>query len=253
MTKITITVNECERIVESGCTAAFGGPGTAYPVVGSLAGGESAPILGRDSGNAWWQIELGDSTEGWVYAQIVNTEGDVSGIAVAANIPTPPPPPTPAAPPTPTTPPKPAVDFVVTGKRLWGPEENGGYFDGPSLHCGEKRQLRAIVTDVNGQPLNGVTILGIYSKTEQVSGSKGPGVAEWVLGGGDGLRVIRDADGREVVSETVEGMVTDPRGISDGEFIAAGFCSDAASCQTLRDNLACYGHYSWDVSFQRTY
>ena len=230
-----------------------GGPGTNYPTVGSLTGGEHAPILGRDSNNVWWQIELGDGTEGWVYAQIVNTEGDVSGIAVATNIPTPPAPPTPAEPPTPTTAPKPAVDFVVTGKRLWGPEENGGYFVGPSLHCGEKRQLRAIVTDANGQPLNGVTLLGIYSKTEQVTGGKGPGIAEWVLGGGDGIRVIRDADGRDVVSETVEGMVTDPRNISDGEFIAAGFCSDASSCQKLRDGLACWGHYSWDVSFQRTY
>ncbi len=48
-------------------------------------------------------------------------------------------------------------------------------------------------------------------------------------------------------------MVTDPRGISDGDFIASGYCNDAASCQYLRDNLACYGHYSWDVTFQRTY
>ena len=230
-----------------------GGPGTNYPTVGSLAGGERAPILGRDSDSAWWQIELGDSTEGWVFAQIVNTEGDVSGIAVAANIPTPPPPPTASAPPTPTTAPKPAVDFVVTGRRLWSPEENGGYFVGPSLHCGEKRQLRAFVTDANGQSLNGVTLLGIYSKDQQVTGSKGPGMAEWVLGGGDGIRVIRDVDGREGVSETIEGMVTDPRNISDGDFIAAGFCSDAAGCQKLRDGLSCYGHYSWDVSFQRTY
>ncbi len=230
-----------------------GGPGTNYATVGSLVGGEHAPILGRDSNNAWWQIELGDSTEGWVYAQIVNTEGDVSNIAVAANIPTPPPPPTPSAPPTATTAPKPAVDFVVTGKRLWGPEENGGHFVGSSLHCGERRQLRAIVTDVNGQPLNGVTLLGIYSNDQQVTGSKGPGMAEWVLGGGDGIRVIRDVDGREVVSETIEGMVTDPRNISDGDFTAAGYCSDAASCQKLRDGMACYAHYSWDVSFQRTY
>ncbi len=230
-----------------------GGPGTAYPVVGSLAGGESAPIIGKDSSGAWWQIQLGDSAEGWAYAEIVNTVGDVSGISVAANIPAPPATATPSAPPAATPAPKPAVDFVVTGRRLWSPTENGGYFDGPSLHCGEKRELYATVTDANGQPLNGVTLLGIYSKAEGVTGTKGPGIAEWVLGAGDGLRVIRDVDGREVVSETIEGMVTDPRGISDADFMASGFCTDAAGCQLLRDKLACYGHYSWDVSFQRTY
>lgn len=230
-----------------------GGPDTIYPVVGSLAAGETAPLLGKDTSGAWWQILLSDSNEGWVYAQIVDTVGDVSGISVAANIPAPPATPTPSQPPTATPAPKPAVDFVVTGRRLWSPTENGGYFDGPSLHCGEKRELYAIVTDVNGQPLNGVTLLGIYSKAEGVTGSKGPGIAEWVLGGGDGLRVIRDVDGREVVSETIEGMTTDPRAISDGDFMASGFCTDAASCQYLRDNLACFGHYSWDVTFQRTY
>ncbi len=167
-----------------------GGPGTAYPTVGSLAAGEQAPIVGRDKSNAWWQIELSDGALGWVYAQIVNTEGDVSGIEVAANIPAPPAPAataTPSQPPTATPAPKPAVDFVVTGRRLWSPTENGGYFDGPSLHCGERRQLRAIVTDASGQPLNGVTLLGIYSKDQQVSGAKGPGIAEWVLGAGDGI------------------------------------------------------------------
>ncbi len=116
-----------------------GGPGTAYAVVGSLAGGEQAPILGKNNSGDWWQIQLADSTEGWVYSEIVNTVGDVSGISVVTNIPAPPATPTPSAPPTATPAPKPAVDFVVTGRRLWSPTENGGYFDGPSLHCGEKR------------------------------------------------------------------------------------------------------------------
>ncbi|NOX62841.1 MAG: SH3 domain-containing protein [Chloroflexi bacterium] len=232
-----------------------GGPGVEHPVIASLTAGEKAPITGRNQASTWWQILLPDGDSGWVFGKLVATEGDASGVSVPANIPTPPPTPTPApAAPTATpVPPAPAVDFVVKSVRLWGPEENGGYFDGPSLHCGEKRQLRAIVLDVNGQPLNGVTVLGIYSKVEQVTGGKGPGIAEWVLGNGDGLRVIRDVDGRPVVSETAEGMVTDPKRISDEAFIAAGYCNDAASCQALRNTNACYGHYSWDVVFQRTY
>ncbi|HHB90046.1 MAG TPA: SH3 domain-containing protein [Anaerolineae bacterium] len=229
------------------------GPGTNYPVIGSLAGGEQAEIVGQNPSGSWWQIRLPNEALGWVFAEIVTTLGDTLGIPVAANIPTPPPTPTPAPPPTPTTPPKPAVDFVVKSVRLWGPQENGGWFDGPSLHCGEKRQLRAIVLDASGQPLNGVTILGIYSGVEQVTGSKGPGIAEWILGDGDGLRVVRDVDGREVQSETADGMVTDPHRIPDDILIAAGYCHDAASCQALRDANACRGHYSWDVTFQRTY
>ena len=229
------------------------GPGTDYPIIASLEGGDQAVIVAQNPAGDWWQIRLGNEKLGWVLGKIVTTLGDTLRIPIAKDIPAPPPTPTPAATATPTSPPKPAVDFVVKSVRLWGPQENGGWFDGPSLHCGEKRQLRAIVLDANGQPLNGVTVLGIYSGVEQVTGSKGPGMAEWILGDGDGLRVVRDVDGRPVVSETAEGLVTDPHRISDEAFIAAGYCHDAASCQALRDANACHGHYSWDVTFQRTY
>ena len=230
-----------------------GGPGTDYAVVGSLDNGDNVRIVAKNNAGDWWQIRLPNEVLGWVYNAIVSITGDTAGVPIAANIPAPPATPTPAAPPTPTKPPKPDVDFVVAGVRLWGPQENGGYFDGPSLHCGEKRQLRVKVVDANGQPLDGVTVLGIYSHVEQVTGSKGPGTAEWILGDGDGLRVVRAADGSPVVSQTAEGLVTDPHRISDEAFIAAGFCTDAASCQVLRDGNACHGHYSWDVTFQRTY
>lgn len=230
-----------------------GGPGTGYAVVGSLNNGDNVRIVAKNAAGDWWQIRLPNEVLGWVYNAIVSITGDTTGVPVEANIAPPPATPTPSTPPTPTTPPKPDVDFVVAGVRLWGPQENGGYFDGPSLHCGEKRQLRVKVVDANGQPLNGVTVLGIYSHVEQVTGSKGPGMAEWILGDGDGLRVVRAADGSPVVSQTAEGLVTDPHRISDEAFIAAGYCSDAASCQALRDGNACHGHYSWDVTFQRTY
>lgn len=234
------------------------GPGLTYAVISDMVPGEAALLIGRNQGGDWWQIQREDGSTGWVLGQLVTTEGDTTSIPISAA----PPPPTAtrvavaptATPPRPTpVPPKPAVDFVVRGSRLWGVQENGGYFDGPSLHCGEKRQLRAIVTDAAGQALNGVTLLGIYSNVEQVTGSKGPGMAEWILGDGDGLRVIRDADGRNVVSESAEGMVTDPARIPDQQLIAAGFCTDGASCNALRATNACRGHYSWDVTFQRTY
>ncbi len=252
-TEPTATPEPKPMVVAAKTINVRGGPGTAYPVVGSLSDGDNVRIVAKNAAGDWWQIRLPNEVLGWVYDAIVSITGDTGGIPVAANIAPPPATATPAAPPTPTQPPKPDVDFVVASVRLWGPQENGGYFDGPSLHCGEKRQLRVKVVDANGQPLDGVTVLGIYSHVEQVTGSKGPGMAEWILGDGDGLRVVRAADGSPVVSQTADGLVTDPHRISDEAFIAAGFCSDAASCQALRDGNACHGHYSWDVTFQRTY
>jgi hypothetical protein len=133
-----------------------GGPGTDYAVVGSLDNGDNVRIVAKNNAGDWWQIRLPNEVLGWVYNAIVSITGDTAGVPIAANIPAPPATSTPAAPPTPTKPPKPDVDFVVTGVRLWGPQENGGYFDGPSLHCGEKRQLRVKVVDANGNGVNGI-------------------------------------------------------------------------------------------------
>jgi len=249
----TATPTPAPQVVADGPINVRSGPGTDYPVVSALQTGESAAIIGVNGDQSWWQIQMTDGSSGWVYSQIIPTAGNTKQVPTVSDIPAPPPTPTPAAPPTATPAPKPAIDFTLESIRLWGPEENGGYFDGPSLHCGEKRQLRAIVLDAAGQPLNGVTLVGIYSRVEQVTGSKGPGMAEWILGDGDGLRVVRDADGRPVSSDAAEGLVTDPARISDAQFIAAGYCSDAASCQALRDSNACHGHYSWDVTFRRSY
>jgi hypothetical protein len=110
-----------------------------------------------------------------------------------------------------------------------------------------------IAQDVGGAPLNGVAVYGIYSKVTQVTGDKGPGTTEFILGGGDEVQVIRDVDGREVSSEAARNLTTDPRQISDEQLIAAGYCADHAGCETLRSGLACFAHYSWDVVFRRTY
>jgi hypothetical protein len=176
-------------------------------------------------------------------------------VAVAASISAPQATPTPAPPTATPEPTRPPIDFVVASIRLWGVEENGGYFDGASLHCGEKRQLRVIVQDVNGTPLNGVAVYGIYSKVTQVTGDKEwpAGTTQFVLGDGDDVQVVRDVDGREVTSEVARGLTTDPRVISDEHFISAGYCTDHASCEVLRSTLACFAHYSWDVVFRRTY
>ncbi len=159
-----------------------GGPGKAYPVVGKLPAGQETEILGRNASGDWWQLAWPGGKQAWVTGTVVQILGPIDTVAVTKNIPAPPvqptrPPQPTAAPAAPTAPPKPAgPDFQVIKIRLWGVEENGGYFDGPSVHCGEKRQLRVFVIDAAGNPLNGVTVKAVHgNQEEEVTGSKGHG------------------------------------------------------------------------------
>jgi len=253
-----------------------GGPGVEYPLAGALGTGETAQLLGKNAAGDWWEVALATGGSGWVYGQLVETAGDVSTVAVALNIPTPPPTPVPTATAVPvadtpvpeaTTAPAPEAttapappsggpDFRVVDKRLWDVIENGGQLNGISVTCGEKRQLVAIILDAAGNRLNGVAVQAIYGAQEVfVSGDqgKGDGIAEFVLGGGQALKVIRDADGREVTSDEVYGMTTKPWEIPYPTLIGGRFCTDDASCKSFVDQTGCYGHYSWTVTFQRSY
>lgn len=242
------------------------GPGLTYAVIGDLAPGESALLIGRNPAGDWWQVQREDGSTGWVLGQLVTIEGNTESIPVAEA----PPPPTPtrvavaptATSPRPTpVPPKPNVDYRVVSRRLWTPQETGANNDNGSIGCGGARhEIWAYVRDVNGNPLNGVTVGSIYpsGNPPKVSGSKGPGIAQFdIYPPGDGLRVIRDVDGREVVSESAE-MPGSPGPIPDDVLIGAGYCragdiTDGQSCAHLRAENGCAGHFSWDVIFQRTY
>ena len=252
------------------------GPGTAYPIVEDLQTGEEAEIVGKNPQADWWQVSSAGGQVGWVFGQLVSTTGDVGNVAVAANIPEPPPTPTPApvaaapaeqppaenpapaeeAPAENPAPPADGPDFVVIEKRLWDVYENGGSLNGPSVVCGEKRQLVVNVVDANGSRINGVAVQAEFGAKEiYVTGAqgKGDGVVEFVLGRGQDVRVIRDADGREVDSEVARGMSTEPAAIPYETLIAGQYCSDDASCKAFVDMPGCWGHYSWTVTFQRKY
>ncbi len=245
------------------------GPGVEYAIAGALAAGERVQIAGKNPAADWWEIILPNGQQGWIYGPLVETSGDVAGVAVAANIPTPPPPtatplPAPTTPPVeptaePTAEPAPVPsgpDFRMVEKRLWDVVENGGRLDGPSVTCGEKRQLVVHVIDAAGNRVNGVAVQAVYGAQEIfVTGSqgKGDGTVEFVLGGGQAVKVIRDADGREVSSEEAHGLSTKPWEIPFETLIGGRFCTDDASCQSFVDATGCYGHYSWTVTFQRNY
>ena len=100
------------------------GPGTSYPIVGKASAGQRYDILGRNADSSWWQISYGGK-QGWIAASVVKASGPLTQVAVAQNIPTPPPAPTPP-PVKPTSPPakppslpltRPDQEFMV---KNWG-------------------------------------------------------------------------------------------------------------------------------------
>jgi uncharacterized protein YraI len=70
-----------------------GGPGTNYPVVGSITAGDTAPLLGRNAAGDWFVISYknGLAGQGWVSANssISSYSGDKSQLAVVAAPPVP--------------------------------------------------------------------------------------------------------------------------------------------------------------------
>jgi uncharacterized protein YraI len=272
----TATAISKPQIQASNALNVRSGPGTAYPVVGALNSGEQADIVAKNPEGDWWQVTLPSGGTGWVYGPLVQAQGDTSAIAVASDIPPAPPTPTPAPvaeaptaaaeqptaapeqPAEPTPAPVPAGnDFIGIERRLWTVEETGGVVDsGGSVRCGEKRELHVIVLDANGNRLNGVAVQAIYGAQETfVTGNqgKGEGQVEFVLGAGQGVKVIRDADGREVTSDVIDGMSTHSPEISHSDLIAARYCWDDASCDKFNYSAGCWGHHSWTVTFKRKY
>lgn len=258
------------QVVASNSLNVRGGPGTAYPIAGALNTGEQAEIIGKNPAGDWWQVATAAGLQGWVLGTLVQTSGDTAAVAVAANIPDAPPTPTPApvavapepapaepAPAAPAAPPPGSGnDFQVVERRLWDVFETGGRLDGPTVVCGEKRELHVVVLDANGSRLNGVAVQAIYGAQEiYVTGAqgKGDGQVEYVLGEGQGVRVVRDADGREVTSDTVDGMTTKSWDIPHDVLMGAKYCTDTASCERFLYSAGCYGHHSWTVTFKRRY
>jgi len=244
------------------------GPGTEYTIAGALQQSETADITGKNTNGDWWEVTLVNGQDGWVYGPLVQTTGDTTSVAVAANIPLPPTPiPTsaevPVAAPAPATetPPEapapeqaPPVDpnalphFTLVSRRLWGKEENDG--------CIGKHLLRIHVLDASGARLNGVLLRGIYTGYDLVTGDqgKGDGIIEFDLhGSGEGFKVIRNNDGREATSDGAEGFTTRSLDIDQATLITAGYCTNDADCQTFYNSYGCQGHHSWEAIFQRNY
>ncbi|MBC7870899.1 MAG: SH3 domain-containing protein [Chitinophagaceae bacterium] len=73
------------------------GPGTNFNSLGTLASGATAEMLGINLTREWYKIRFGPG-EGWVFAQLITPQGDISGFTPEAGPATPVPPPPTAVP-----------------------------------------------------------------------------------------------------------------------------------------------------------
>ncbi len=245
------------RVVADGDVNLRSGPGRAYPVVGRLRAGQETAILARNANGDWWQVAWDGRGQAWVAGTVVRVLGPIDTVAVAENIPTPPPQPTATPRPTaaPTQPPKSGMEFVVESVRL-RPVGVG------SQRCDAgDHNIFVLVVDAAGNPLDGVRILEIWTNQIRVTGgdNKGPGRAEFDLygGGGGQLRIVDEANNPK--SELTRGMSNT---FPDFDLMkAAGYCNckphpDDASCEADLNNrqyMFAWGHYAYEVVFRRTY
>ncbi len=81
---------EAPKVVASQILNVRNGPGTNYTILGQITQGSTYDIIAKNQAGDWWQIDVGNDTQGWVIGQLVSTSGDTNPIAVAENIPDPP-------------------------------------------------------------------------------------------------------------------------------------------------------------------
>ena len=217
------------------------GPGTAYPVIGRLQAGQEVDIIGRNASGDWWRLAWAGQGQAWVAGIVVSVLGPIDTVAMAEDIPAPPPTAIPATP-KPTEPPKPAVDYRVVKTRLLHINENAG--------CVGNHNLFVTVIDANGTPLDGVRVGRVWVPDDiKITGgdNKGAGKAVFDLFyHGDQIRIL------DASSETTRSLEVEDEKIPVPELISSGYCPDEAECNRLiNENRLCRYHYSWEVVFQR--
>jgi len=152
----------------------------------------------------------------------------------------------------PTAPPTAGVDFKVVTQRMFSNVENGGDEHG----CGYNHTMYITVRDINGKPLDGIVLKVSWPGGEQeiITGEKGPGKADFPMYGSYWVKVVRDKSERGYSSEQTRALDSYRPTLDD--LIAGGYCLDktVAECAELRERgpgYLCWGHYSYEVVFQR--
>lgn len=148
-------------------------------------------------------------------------------------------------PPEPTVEPTPSIDFTVIKQDVRPVFVNGG--------CNWEHNIYVTVIDKYGNPLDGLIVGDTYDNLELPTGSKGPGRVDFDLWGNTyELYVKRGEDGTPYRSAVTRRLSSSHPEI--GDMINGGVCSEATECQDKLDRMSfCFGHYAYDVVFQRTW
>ena len=175
----TATVAQAAEVVINSAMNVRGGPGTNYNIVGAASQGDRYPVTGKNNDGSWWQINF-NGQQGWVFGDLVTAQ-NVQAVAIAPNIPAPPPTPIPqptpvpqpTAPPAaqPTAAPPPASDnfpFTLGTTETCAPNAGTTYFSG-------------FVRDSNNNLMNGVCVhIAFYEpRGTKCSGCDGVGDGIW--------------------------------------------------------------------------
>jgi uncharacterized protein YgiM (DUF1202 family) len=192
----TPTIPQTAEVLINSQINVRGGPGTNYNIIGAANPGERFPVTGKNNDGTWWQINY-NGQQGWVFGELV-TATNVQAVAVAPNIPAPPPTntpppaqPTPAPQPPAEQPPAeqppaeqppaeqppeeqpqpPASDnypFILGNTEVCAPNAGNTYFEG-------------YVRDANNNLLNGVCVhIHFYEpRGTKCSGCDGVGDGKW--------------------------------------------------------------------------
>ena len=126
------------------------GPGTNFhPPVGQFSANMSAEILALNPAGSWLKVRYG-SGEGWVFADLVEIQGDTSSLPREVGPPTPIPPTQTPIPPTPTT--AVANNLVV----------EQAFIDPPQPQCGQPFRVgMSVLNDGSGEMSTGMSRIRI--------------------------------------------------------------------------------------------
>lgn len=122
-------------------------------------------------------------------------------------------------------------------------------------NCGGDHSIYVLVVDAAGQPLTGVVVGDTYKNVRAASGSAGLGKLRIDLWSNTmSLEVQGNIDGTAYTSEQTLPLSTRDEDIPAEWLFAGGYCGSIADCQLRqKTNGLCRGHYSYDVTFQRTW
>jgi hypothetical protein len=165
--------------------------------------------------------------------------------------------PQPVSQPLPTDTPVPAppsVDFVVTYTHMRTNDENsqGGKV---ANNCGGDHTIYVLILDGESRPINNVIVGDTYKNVRSVSGVNGAGrLAIQLWSNTMALEVQGHIDGTPYTSEQTAPLSTRDEDIPAEWLFEGGYCESVANCQLRQQtNGLCRGHYSYDVTFQRTW